>query len=391
MGLVNASAFSSIVGSKKHINKQGGSARRGDFLETIVVAGKHIGALIDKLGVDHLMTAMIDELQQAFRGFNPKTQQVRTRDGFHYHVPALGLLEWMPCMHLGEQITVKMVAYHPDNPVQGKLPTILSTVHIYDPRTGHLRGLIDGTFLTALRTGAASCVASQILAKPDSRVVGIIGCGAQAVTQLHALSLHYDLQTVLIRDINPAAEASFAARVQRFLGPTAEVRPASVEQIVPAVDILVTATSQPPGEAPLFAALETRPGLHVNAVGSDFAGKVELPLSLLNRAFVCPDDRQQAMLEGECQRLTADQIGPELWELVQSSELADRQRQALTVFDSTGWALEDQVAGNLLLRLAQQHNLGERIQLERITRDPLNPYDQQLYQPQAVKVETGTG
>lgn len=361
-------------------------------METVVVAGKHIGALIDRLGVDHLMAAMIEELQQAFRDFNPKLQQVRTRDGFHYHVPALGLLEWMPCMHLGEQITVKMVAYHPDNPLQSNLPTILSTVHVYDPRTGHLRGLIDGTFLTALRTGAASCIASQILAKPDSRTVGIIGCGAQAVTQLHALSLRFDVETVLIQDINPAAEASFAARVQRFLAPTAEIRLASVEQIVPAVDILITATSQPPGEAPLFSAVETRPWLHINAVGSDFAGKVELPLSLLTKAVVCPDDRKQAMLEGECQRLTEDQIGPELWELMQSTGPADaRQQQSLTVFDSTGWALEDQVAGNLLLRLAQQHNLGERIQLERITRDPLNPYDKELYQTLTVKAGAGTG
>ncbi len=356
-------------------------------MDTVVIAGKHIGALIDRLGIDYLMRTMIDELQQGFREFNPKTQQVRTRDGFHYHAPAPGLLEWMPCMHLGQQITVKMVAYHPQNPRQGKLPTILSTVHIYDPRNGHLRGLIDGTFLTALRTGAASCVASRILARPDSQLIGIIGCGAQAVTQLHALSLHYDVKTVLVQDINPEAEASFADRVRRFISPATELRPATVEQIVTTSDILVTATSQPPGEAPLFAALETRPWLHVNAIGSDFAGKVELPLQLLGRAFVCPDDRQQAMLEGECQRLTEDQIGPELWELVQRNEPAEQQQQALTVFDSTGWALEDQIAGNLLLRLAQQQQLGERIQLERITRDPLNPYDQELHQALSVEVK----
>ncbi len=360
-------------------------------METVVIGTKHIGALIDRLGVDYLMRCMIDELQQAFGAFNPKTQQVRTRDGFHYHAPALGLLEWMPCMHLGEQITVKMVGYHPENPRNGGLPTIISTVHIYDPRNGHLRGLIDGTFLTALRTGAASCVASRILARPDSRVVGIIGCGAQAVTQLHALSLHYDIKKVLVQDINPSAEASFAARVASFIGPATQIIRARVEQIVPAVDILVTATSQPPGEAPLFGALETRPWLHVNAIGSDFAGKVELPPKLLASAFVCPDDRQQAMLEGECQRLTEDQIGPELWELVQRNEQSAHQQQALTVFDSTGWALEDQVAGNLLLRLAQQHQLGERVQLERITRDPLNPYDRELHQQLNARLEAGAG
>lgn len=347
-------------------------------METVIVTGESIGVLIEQLGIDFLMKSMIDDLDRACAEFDPKVQQVRQRDGFHYHVPSLGLVEWMPCMHLGRQISVKMVAYHPKNPSENALPTILSTVHIYDPRTGHLCGLIDGTFLTALRTGAASCVASRILARPDSHNIGLIGCGAQAITQLHALSLHYDLRQVLFHDTDSVAQASLKRRAAAFLPAGVDLRPAPVDLIVQSADILITATSQAPGEPPLFEDLVTRSWMHVNAIGSDFAGKVELPLQLLNRGFVCPDDREQALREGECQRLTPDQIGPELWELVQRAATYRDHQRSVTVFDSTGWALEDQVAGNLLMRLAEENQLCQRIRLERITRDPLNPYDTEL-------------
>lgn len=344
-------------------------------METLIVNGSHISALLERIGVDRLMEAMVEELSAACHSFDSRVHQVRRRDGFHYHVPQLGLLEWMPCMHVGQQVSVKMVAYHPANPAQYQVPTILSTVHLYDPRTGHLTGLIDGTYLTALRTGAASTVASRVLANPASGTIGIIGCGAQAITQLHGLALNFDVSQVLIQDIDPAAEESFARRTESFLQPSVRVRRAPVDLIVQTADILVTATSQSPGEPPLFGDLETRPWLHVNAVGSDFAGKVELPLSLLSRGLVCPDDREQALQEGECQRLTPDQVGPELWELVQQERSYQAHRESLTVFDSTGWALEDQVAGNLLMAMAREQGFCDSIQLERITRDPRDPYE----------------
>lgn len=175
------------------------------ILDTLVVTGAHINALIERVGVDDLMRRMVEELTAACNTFDAKIQQVRQRDGFHYHVPHLGLLEWMPCMSLGRQVSVKMVAYHPENPSAQGLPTILSTVQLFDPGNGHLTGLIDGTYLTALRTGAASCVASRVLARPDSSTVGIIGCGAQAVTQLHGLCLHFDITEVLIHDVSASA------------------------------------------------------------------------------------------------------------------------------------------------------------------------------------------
>ena len=344
-------------------------------MDTRVVTGDDIGELIRQVGLDPLMAMMIDRLQQACAGYDPEVDRVRERDGFHYRAPDAGLLEWMPSMRVGERVAIKMVGYHPHNPEKYDLPTILSTVSIYDPRSGHMTGLVDGTFLTCLRTGAASAVASRILARPDASVVGMVGCGAQAVTQLHALFQEFPVRRILIRDKDPAAEASLPDRLAPFLPDSVEVRSAPLDLMVQDADILVTATSEPPGAPPLFDQLQMHPWLHVNAVGSDFGGKAELPMGLLDQALVVPDDRAQAKREGECQRLSDEQIGPELWNLVQEAKHYRDFRDRLTVFDSTGWSLEDQVAGQMLIELAEEYQLGRRLRLERITRDPLNPYD----------------
>ena len=109
----------------------------------------------------------------------------------------------------GDRAVVKMVSYNPINPMRFELPTIVSTMNMYDLKTGNLRALCDGTHLTAVRTGAASAIASELLAHPDSSVIGLIGCGAQAVTQLHALSRCFHIDEVLAFDINESVTDSF--------------------------------------------------------------------------------------------------------------------------------------------------------------------------------------
>ena len=100
----------------------------------------------------------------------------------------------MPIYKKGAEVVIKVVGYHPKNPKNFNLPTILSSISSYDTKTGHLMGIADGVLLTALRTGAASAVASELLAKPESTTLGLIGCGAQSITQLHALSRYSNLK-----------------------------------------------------------------------------------------------------------------------------------------------------------------------------------------------------
>ena len=343
-------------------------------MKTTVLDTNDIRQIVHRVGLDALMDQTIFGLADAIRTFDSHDTVVPVRGGLKYSRPEIGLLEWMPALRAGERAAIKIVGYHPFNPSKHDLPTIISTISMYCAQTGSLLGLADATFLTALRTGAASAVASRIMAAGASSRLGIIGCGAQAVAQLHALSRVFDLRHVFIHDTNPAALSSFPDRVAPIAPRGLELHAAAPKDFVAEVDILCTATSVAIGEGPVFEDQIVRPHLHVNAVGSDFPGKIELPVGLLHRSHVCPDYREQAAKEGECQQLLADQIGPDLAEMVKHERRYTRLHGEPTVFDSTGWALEDLVALEIILAHARDLGIGSELELESHDDDCLNPY-----------------
>ncbi len=353
-------------------------------MNTLVVARSDIARIVTEVGRDGLMDELITALTEALRNYDSRITEVRKRDGFNYDrrrgsgiargAPQEltgGLLEWMPVMELGGTAIIKTVSYNPNNPREHGIPTILATTSQYDVQTGHLMALSDGVFLTALRTGAASAIATRILAHPKSRTVGMIGCGAQAVTQLHALSRVCTIDKVLVHDTDPAAKKSFAQRVA-FL--KLEVRPEELKTIEAEADILVTATSVPVGKGPVFEGRDLKPWVHINSVGSDVPGKTECPREVVERALVCPDFRPQAMLEGECQQIPDDLIGPSLAQLVKTPDRFTEYREKLTLFDSTGFALEDKVVLEMILAHAARLGLGTALAIEAMPSDPLDPY-----------------
>jgi len=272
------------------------------------------------------------------------------------------------------KVLIKVVGYHPSNPGKFNLPTIVSTISEYDTNSGHLCALIDGVLATAIRTGAASAVASKLMAKPTSSVLGLIGCGTQAVTQLHAISLCFKIERVLFYDVDPNASSSFEKRCSALNLNTGFIS-TTIEEIVKNSDILCTATSIDIGAGPLFSNIETKPHLHINAVGSDFPGKVEIPLELLQKCFVCPDFIEQAIVEGECQQLDQKDIGAGLVEVVQNSDKYAYVQNERSLFDSTGWALEDKVVMELFLECASKLGLGQELEIEHGPSDTKNPYD----------------
>ncbi|MEL6128448.1 MAG: ornithine cyclodeaminase family protein [Cyanobacteria bacterium J06627_3] len=343
-------------------------------LKTLVLSVEDIRLIVEHVGLDGLMDEMIARLIHAFEQFDPTKTVVPVRTGFSYDRPHMGLVEWMPLFEKYRQIVVKAVGYHPQNPSLHSLPTVLSTVSAYDPASGHLAAVIDGTFLTALRTGAASAIATQHLASPSSQTLGLIGAGAQAVTQLHALSRCFDLTQVLIFDSDGAVSQSFSERVACLGLDHLTIRQAEIADIVATADILCTATSVNVNNGPVFPDQNLKPWLHVNAVGADFPGKFEVPLSLLERSFVCPDFRDQAIREGECQQLKdLTKIGDELSNVVKKPDQYRHHQQQPTVFDSTGFALEDQVAMNMLLDYATELDIGTLVELESAA-ESQNPY-----------------
>ena len=342
---------------------------------TLILTGEDVAKIVRCVGCHQFMDQLIERLQQAFAGFEPSNVTVPVRDGFHYDVPVTGLVEWMPLYQHGRSVLMKMVGYHPENPTCRLLPTVLSTLSLFDAATGSLTTIADGVLLTAIRTGAASAVATRLLSSENSRTLGLIGCGAQAVTQLHAVSRVRDLEVVRYCDTDPVVMESFPVRVAALLDDNVRLLPCSLQEVVESVDILCTATSVGSGKGPIFDNCSTSPAIHINAVGSDLSGKTELPLNLLLQSFVCPDFPEQARHEGECQQLTTAQIGPSLLQLTRRPEQWPDVMSQRTVFDSTGWALEDSVALELAVEHALKLGIGSRVPIEARNSNPWNPYE----------------
>ncbi|MEU0240457.1 ornithine cyclodeaminase family protein [Nocardiopsis sp. NPDC006198] len=330
-----------------------------------------VAAIVADVGLETLYDLAIERLTTVLATETPSHVEMKERDGFTLTWPQLGLLEWMPAVRHGTTVSVKLVGYNPHNPTKFQLPTIMSTLYAFDYESGHLRTIMDGTFATAVRTGAASVVASRILAHSDSSVLGLVGCGVQAVTQLHALARAFPLAEVLVHDPLPHAEASFAARA-RF--PSGVIRAAPLAEVERQADILCTMTSVMPGQGPVIDGTAMKPFAHINAVGSDMPGKTELPQSLLRDSVVCPDKTEQALAEGECQQLDLAEIGPPLPNLLQDPGRYASLKKVRTVYDSTGLALQDLAMVELFEELAGQARAGHDINLEASAGDPYDPY-----------------
>lgn len=339
-------------------------------METLVLTQQHLAEMIEVFGRDFVMDRITERIDGALATVGTDAGMTPLRAGFR-RAGNTGVLEWMPHRLPEVAITIKTVSYTPSNPSSHGLPTILGTVARFDDVTGRLTQVCDGVLLTALRTGAASAVASRLFARASSSVLGMIGAGAQAVTQIHALSRVLPLERVLVFDIDRRRCASLADRVA-FTG--LDVRAAGLTELEAASDVICTATSVPVGSGPVMSGSAVPPHVHVNAVGADLPGKTELPVGLLRSALVCADYLPQARREGECQQLAEHEVGPDLAYFCSHRGFAEPYRERLTVFDSTGFALEDHLALDVLVELANERNLGWRVRIEHLPEDALDPY-----------------
>lgn len=338
---------------------------------TTLLTARDIGEIVRRVGRDALMDELITRLAQALSAEAIDRVDVRKRDGFTRFHPTPRTLEWMPAFERGGDVLIKVVNYNPENRERAGLPTIISTSSLYDAETGVLLCLSDAALTTAMRTGAASAIATRILARDDSTTLGLIGCGVQSVTQAHALSRVLPLKQILAYDVDERAAASLPERLAWLHVPVSIVSRAELEA---RADVICTATSVGIGDGPVLDDRALKPHLHVNAVGSDLPGKIELPRSMLSRSLVCPDYLPQAAVEGECQQLEPAEVGPSLAELVQSSASFAPAKDRWTVFDSTGYALEDLVAMSVFLGYARSFELGQQLVIEGNEADVLDPY-----------------
>ncbi|HEX7068948.1 MAG TPA: ornithine cyclodeaminase family protein [Candidatus Limnocylindria bacterium] len=261
----------------------------------------------------------------------------------------------------GAGSSVKLVTVMPGNAGRG-LPTVQAVVVWFDARTGRPVALIEGATLTAMRTGAASGVATRLLARPDARTLAMIGAGGQAEWQVRAILAARPIERVLVHARTPGRREAFASRMAETTG--IEVRAvASAEEAVREADVVACATTS---STPVFEAAWLRPGAHVNGVGAFTLGMVELPPELFGTASLVAVDSRSAAMEEAGDLVAAIERGSAAEEdLVEIGSVgrdwADgRDPAAITAFKSVGLAIQDVAAAELIVgRLVPAEQRGD--------------------------------
>ncbi|MEV6716658.1 ornithine cyclodeaminase family protein [Lentzea sp. NPDC051208] len=236
---------------------------------------------------------------------------------------------------------VKIGSFWPDNT---DLPRHSSTIVLLDPATGRLSAVVEAAAANAYRTAAADALAVDALARADSRTLTVVGTGHQALHEVRAVSRVRPIERVLVVGRRADAAREFAAAVTARTGLPAE--PAGAEAGVAAADVLVTATT---ARQALFDASWVAPGTHISAMGADGPGKQELPVALYGRASLFCDLPDQSRAIGEFQH--AGSVTPVALGAVLAGDAPGRTSpEEITVFDSSGFALQDLTLAAALLR-----------------------------------------
>ncbi|MCZ7543757.1 MAG: ornithine cyclodeaminase family protein [Anaerolineae bacterium] len=273
----------------------------------------------------------------------------------------------MPAHVQGERYTVvKIVSVCPDNPARD-LPAINGVVFVIDAQTGAPLALMDGAFLTALRTGAASGLATDLLARPNAAVLGVIGAGVQARTQIAAMLAVRPVQQVRIYSLMGAPELAEELR-QRH--PHLEVRVAgSSDEAVRGASIIVTATTS---REPVVFAEDLAQGVHINGVGSFTPEMQEVAADVVRRARVFVDAREGALAEA------GDLIIPLRQGLIRAEDITEIGQVAagekpgrtspdeVTFFKSVGNAVQDAVVASLVYQVAEARGMGQEVDLDMV-------------------------
>ena len=313
------------------------------------------------------MSATIDAVEDAFRqlalGNVVMPQRVATLIDPHQ-----GIHLSMPAFVGGDPgtLSIKIVTVYGNNPARYGLPTIQGMLLLHDASSGKLLALMDAEQLTAMRTGAASGVATKHLARADAATLTLFGAGAQAGTQLAAVCAVRPIRQVYLITRSGQKDADFATRLGSSLGipitPTRNVRAA-----VEAANVICTATDT---TTPLFDGAWLQPGTHINAVGAYTRAMRELDATTLQRSRVFVDHHPAAKAEagdllipianGE---LSYDHVAGALGELLINQVAGRTQADQITLFKSVGLAMQDAVTAAHVYTLAVARGVGQTVDL----------------------------
>jgi ornithine cyclodeaminase/alanine dehydrogenase-like protein (mu-crystallin family) len=313
------------------------------------------------------MASAIEAMKEAFSPLSNGKATVPIRS--HVEVKRHeGITLFMPALlHESQDLAIKIVSVFPRNFERG-LSTINALVVAIDTETGMPTAVMEGASLTAMRTGAASGAATDLLARNEAKTVAIFGSGVQARTQLEAVCTVRHIQEVRVYSLDEPGTRSYTEEMGGF-GPIPEnIQIAeSPGEAIDEADIICTATTS---STPVFDGKDLKPGAHINAVGSFTPEMQELDVETVKKSLVVVDSREAALIEAgdliipiKSGEITPEWIHAEIGELVTGVKPGRTDPHQITLFKSVGIAVQDAISASLALTEAEEAGLGKIIRL----------------------------
>ncbi|MEO6017043.1 MAG: ornithine cyclodeaminase [Polaromonas sp.] len=348
------------------------------YHETLFLSPQDVAAIVSRHGMAATLKGLASRIRQDYLRWHLFDKSARLAS----HSPD-GVIELMPIAD-ANSYTFKYVNGHPKNTAMG-LSTVMAFGALADVATGMPMLISELTLTTALRTAATSAVAARALARPGSRVMALIGNGAQS--EFQALAFHHllGIDEIRLYDVDAGATAKLMRNLQSnsdAAGLRLKVC-ASTAEAVSGADIVTTVTADKTSAVILTADM-IKPGMHINAVGGDCPGKTEIHPDVLRMARVFVEYEPQTRMEGDLQQMPADFAVTELWQVLSGAQAGRETDGQITMFDSVGFALEDFSALNYLRDMALSMKLGNALPLIAQLADPKNLY--RLVRPGAAGV-----
>ncbi len=324
----------------------------------LILSEKDVKSLLD-------FQELIEALEKAYVQFSTGRAIAPVR--LVMPVPQItGRLTSMPAfLSADNALGMKVVTYFPENAHLG-LPIIGATISLYSPESGRITVLMDGSYITAIRTACASAMATKALANPETPVMGLLGAGVQARAQIRVLSQVGQMRHVKVYDPMPGSGDQLKTELESEVGVEIEVVP-TAKKAVQEADLLVTVTT---ANEPILDWEWLKPGVHINAVGSHRPDQRELDAATVKGARLVVDSRSailaecgdilMAIQEGA---ITEDQVDTEIGHVLAGLKQGRTNPQEVTLYKSVGIAFLDVATAALVYQKAQDGNVGTQVEL----------------------------
>ncbi|MGZ7119575.1 MAG: alanine dehydrogenase [Methanobacterium sp.] len=324
--------------------------------ETILLSYSQINDLME-------MNDVLKSVETAYKVHAERKVQMPSKQ-YLFFKKFKGDLRIMPCFIRGmDESGVKNVNVHPDNPRKYGLPTVMGVIELVDPKTGFPISVMDGTWITNMRTGAAAGVATKYLARDNSEVLGLVGAGVQAATGLEAINEVMDIKEVKVTCRTCQNRDEFAETASLKYGIDVKAVD-TIKEAVKGSDVLLTTT---PAREPVVKSKWVEKGTHINAMGADAPGKQELDSHVLQEARIFIDCWDQASHSGEINIpfheglvRKSDIIG-KIGDVILGTAPGRTSDDDITVFDSTGLAVQDIVTAWNVYEKAVKQGIGKKM------------------------------